>query len=202
MFVKAPNVRSLFSKIGVSNEDMAKLKDVNTLEQFADQFNNIELSLPFRLMLKMVFCFINFGFVDHETREDILCEFFFTAKPSLEHFNEFYRLVNNFWKEKKLCCSIENEIFDKLSRKETISYSLVNSLLLFDFPFQMTRSKKLLLEPFLCDSFHFELTKAKIARALRSWDSEIFLSIPYESSYDVGLRKRNFFFNLLTNLEC
>ena len=200
MFVQALNVSFALAKIGVSNVDMNQLKHAATLEQFANEFDNKNLSLPFRLFLKMLFCFINFGYVDHECREDILMEFFFVANPSLQNFVDFYNLVDNFWKEKKLCSNIEYVIQQKLSCKEKVSYSLVNSLLLFNFPFQMTRSKKELLLPFLNDSAHLERTKANIANALIRWNSDLLFSIPNKNSYDFGLRKRNFFYEL-TNLE-
>jgi hypothetical protein len=179
---------------------MELLKHCNHLEQFADEFLSQGLSLPLRTFLKVLFCFLNFGDIDHETRENILMEFFFVPNPCQQNFTDFYNLIDNFWKEKKLCSNIEYVIQRKLSFQDKCSYSLVNSLLLFNFPFKMTRSMTDRLSPFLRDSGHLEKTKSNIAYALSHWNEHHFLTISLARKCDFELRKRNFFYEL-TNLE-
>jgi hypothetical protein len=200
LFYDAPNVRSAFFDIGVCEADMDLLKNHKYLEDFANELHNKSLSLPFRMLLKMLFCFHNFGYVDHEMREDILMEFFFHPVPSLQHFLDFFNLVDNFWKEKRLCSNIEFVIQEKLKCREKVCYCLVNSLLLFNFPIHLTRAKKQILEPFLNDSGHLEKTKSNIANALARLNKDVFFSIPNEKNCDFEIRKRNFFYEV-TNLE-
>ena len=96
-------LRPSLVKIGVKDKDLVILRNVKYLEEFANEFNNKDLSLPFRLFCKMLYCFINFGYVDMESRQDILMDFFLAANPSLQNYLDFFTLVDNFWKEEKLC---------------------------------------------------------------------------------------------------
>ena len=200
MFGQAPNVRPSLVKIGVKEKDLAILRNVKYLEEFANEFNNKDLSLPFRSFCKMLYCFINFGYVDMESREDILMDFFLVTNPSLQNYLDFFTLVDNFWKEEKLCGLIKFFIQERLGRKEHLTYSFVNSLLLFNYPFHMTRQKKAFLEPYLNDSMHLETTKAKVVNALKYINTDIFTLIPNEKDYNFDIQKKNFFYQI-TNLQ-
>lgn len=199
-------------KIGVCDADLLIFGKVLLSENKSDSFSNFlnirihgqnvyhmyELSLPFRMMLRVVYGLTNFPFIDENHQRAIFYPFeyinFSDNKPyaNLQTLEMFWQLMRNFWGNKELSGALQCKLLNELKDK-SVPGTLVENLEEFGFKIHMTRSKPHLLQH-VCNLQHNKHDVSTYATELKKRDNERERSTRLNNE-DSALRGYNFGYN-------
>ena len=116
-----------------------------TLENNKRVYHHKYFSRPFKMLLRVIVGFLVFGEIDQPHRDAIFYEFespdrMYQSDP--DELETFYRMLRKFWSHKTLskpvCAKINALLEDPSAR-------LLNNLIEFEYPFNVTRAKSHLL---------------------------------------------------------